>query len=182
MKGRVFCVRSQSELIALDGDTGASTGRSRRRRVRSIPTSGSAPSGLCFRSTSPISLLVLRTDDGRPITRRGARGERACCERPPMPVDENSVLLVSDRRTVKTIRPRARPDSWVYRESERPAGQRAAAALRHAERLLVLHDGRSLIRLDPATGSKRWACFLGMRRPERAPGLDGVRRRNGSTA
>jgi len=24
-----------------------------------------------------------------------------------------------------------------------------------------LHDGRTLIRLDPATGSKRWSCLLG---------------------
>jgi hypothetical protein len=30
-----------------------------------------------------------------------------------------------------------------------------------AERVLVLHNGRNLIRLDPATGSRRWACLLG---------------------
>ena len=31
-----------------------------------------------------------------------------------------------------------------------------------AERLLVLHDGRLLIRLDPVNGSKRWSAVLGI--------------------
>ncbi len=31
-----------------------------------------------------------------------------------------------------------------------------------SERLLVLHDGRLLIRLDPATGRKRWSSLLGI--------------------
>src|SRR5262249_48234139 len=30
-----------------------------------------------------------------------------------------------------------------------------------AERVLVLHNGRNLIRLDPATGQRRWSCLLG---------------------
>ncbi len=39
-----------------------------------------------------------------------------------------------------------------------------------SERLLVLHDGRLLIRLDPATGSKRWSCLLGFEDLSERPG------------
>ncbi len=31
----------------------------------------------------------------------------------------------------------------------------------NGECLLVLHEGHTLIRLDPATGEKRWECLLG---------------------
>jgi cellulose synthase operon protein C len=33
-----------------------------------------------------------------------------------------------------------------------------------------LHDGRTLIRLDPATGSKRWSCSLGSQDLSERPG------------
>ena len=45
-----------------------------------------------------------------------------------------------------------------------------------AERLLVLHDGRVLIRLDPVNGSKRWSDPAGDRGPERPARGDRLRR------
>ena len=39
-----------------------------------------------------------------------------------------------------------------------------------SERLLVLHDGRLLIRLDPSSGSRRWACLLGTQDLSERPG------------
>ena len=36
--------------------------------------------------------------------------------------------------------------------------------------MLVLHEGRTLIRLDPATGSKRWSCPLGLEDLSNRPG------------
>ena len=62
----------------------------------------------------------------------------------------------------------------------RPSGStRRAACCRSTVRpessaipsdLLVLHDGRTLIRLDPATGSKRWSCSLGSQDLSERPG------------
>ena len=44
-----------------------------------------------------------------------------------------------------------------------------------------LHDGRSLIRLDPATGSKRWSSLLGSEDLSERPGFDGAMTKSGST-
>ena len=79
-----------------------------------------------------------------------------------MPIDENSVLLVSDRRTVKRFDLTHGQTSWVYRESDDLPVNGPPRLLGDAERLLVLHDGHLLIRLDPATGLKRWSCLLGI--------------------
>ena len=69
VKGHVYCLRGQSELIALDGDTGA------------VDWSFSAPSGqinpnflvgadrTVLQVDKPNQLLVLRTDDGQPTSR-----------------------------------------------------------------------------------------------------------------
>ena len=52
-----------------------------------------------------------------------------------MPIDENSVLLVSDRRTVKRFDLVHGQTSWVYRESEQTArhtGRRGCWAMPNA--------------------------------------------------
>ena len=40
-------------------------------------------------------------------------------------------------------------------------------------RLFVLHDGRTLIRLDSASGSKKWSTLLGTDNLEQIPGGNG---------
>jgi cellulose synthase operon protein C len=90
-----------------------------------------------------------------------ALGEKELLERPPTPIDENSVLLVSDRRTVKRFDLASGQTSWVYRESDQMPTYGPPRMLGDAERLLVLHDGHLLIRLDAATGLKKWECVLG---------------------
>ena len=98
-------------------------------------------------------MLVLRTDDGQPISRT-ALDENERLERVPLSVDEDSVLLVSDRRTVKKFDLNHGQIVWVYQESTDLPVNGPPRLLGDAERLLVLHDGRLLIRLDPATGFK----------------------------
>ena len=78
VKGRVYCLRGQSELIALDGDTGA------------VDWSFSAPSGqinplflvgadrTMLQVDMPNQLLVLRTDDGRPTSRLRSKKTSGC--------------------------------------------------------------------------------------------------------
>src|SRR5205085_12566655 len=68
--------------------------------------------------------------------------------------------------------------SWNFRESLELTKQGAPRLLGDAERLLVFHDGTTVIRLDPATGEKLWSRPLGVEdlseRPE-ATVLDGAR-------
>ncbi len=76
VKGRIYCLRNHSELIALDGDTGA------------LDWSFSSPPGeinpklwigaerAVLQVDKPNQLLVLRTDDGRAGDPGAARRER----------------------------------------------------------------------------------------------------------
>jgi outer membrane protein assembly factor BamB len=78
-----------------------------------------------------------------------------------LPLDEDSVLLVVDRATIKKIDLIHGQTIWVSRESENLPVSGPPRLLGDSERLFM-HDGRSLFRLDPATGSKRWSSVLGI--------------------
>ena len=79
-----------------------------------------------------------------------------------MPIDEDHVLLVVDRRTVKNLDLGRGLFAWNYRESSEMPVNGPPRVLVDAERVLVLHDGRVLIRLDPQSGAKRWSSVLGI--------------------
>ena len=171
MKGRVFCLRGHRELIALDGDTGA------------LDWSFSSPPG----QINPNLLDRRRSDGpsgrqaqpvaGAPDRRRpaghasGARGKRAARARCPCPSTKIRSCWSPTAGRSRRFDLDHGQTVWVYQESKRAAGQRAARGLLgDSERLLVLHDGRTLIRLDPATGSKRWSCLLGIEDLSERPG------------
>ncbi len=160
VKGRLFCLRGTNELIALDGDTGA------------IDWTFSAPPGeinpniwigadrVVLQLDRPNQLLVLRTEDGQPVTRT-ALTDSEQLERPPLPMDDDSVLVVLDPRTVKKYDLNHGQIVWEYRESEDLPVNGPPRLLGDSDCVLILHEGHLLIRLDPATGSKRWAYLLG---------------------
>ncbi len=161
VKGRVFCLRGRRELIALDGDTGALDWSFSSPPGEINPNLWIGADRIVLQVDKPNQLLVLRTDDGQRVT-RVALADNELLERPPMPLDEDSVLLVPDRRTVKRFDLKHGQTQWVYQESKDLPVNGPPRLLGNPEHLLVLHDGRLLIRLDPATGSKRWSCLLGI--------------------
>ena len=109
---------------------------------------------------NPNRLLVLETESGRQVARAPlADGE--ALESAPVPIDEDHVLLVPDRRTVKNFDLGRGLFTWDYRESPEMPVNGPPRVLVDAERVLVLHDGRLLIRLDPVSGAKRWSSVLG---------------------
>jgi hypothetical protein len=109
----------------------------------------------------PNQLLVLETDTGRQVARTPlAEGE--ALERPPVPFDDDHVLLVPDRRTVRKFELSTGQFVWDYRESSELPVTGPPRVIVDAERLLVLHDGRVLLRLDPVNGSRRWSAVLGL--------------------
>jgi outer membrane protein assembly factor BamB/tetratricopeptide (TPR) repeat protein len=169
VKGRVFCLRGQSELLAFDGDTGALDWSFTSAAGQINPNFLIGPDRIVLEVEKPNQLLVLKTDDGQPILRT-ALEENERLERVPLLVDEDSVLLVSDRRTVKKFDLNHGQTVWVYRESADLPVNGPPRLMGDTERLLVLHDGRLLIRLDPATGSKKWSCPLGYQDLSERPG------------
>jgi outer membrane protein assembly factor BamB len=175
-KGRVFCVRSHSELYAIDGDSGALEWSFTSPPGQIIPNLWIGAEQAVLQIDKPNQLLVLSTGDGR-LVNRTALNESEQLQRPPLPIDETSVILVSDRCTVKRFDLKRGQTSWVFQESKKPPTNGPPRMLGGAETLLMLHDGATLIRLDAATGKKRWETFLGENLSER-PGSIAVDGRN----
>ncbi len=161
VKGRLFLLRGQHDLVALDVDTGAVdwTFSAPPREINSNLTIGD--DRIWMQVDKPNELLVLRTDDGQMLSRHSL-GENEFLRRPPVPVDEDAILLVPDLLTVKKFDTSHGQTIWMYRESDDLPVNGPPRVFSDGERVLVLHDGRLLNRLDPATGSKRWSCPLGI--------------------
>jgi outer membrane protein assembly factor BamB len=158
--GRLYCLRDDQELIAIDGDTGTA-GWSFSAGAPINPRVWIGPERIVLQVQKPSQLVVLESENGGQVGRLSlAEGESL--ERPPVPLDEDHVLVVPDRRTVKNFDLSRCQFTWDYRESAELPVNGPPRILVDAERVLVLHDGKQLIRLDPINGSRRWATALGI--------------------
>jgi outer membrane protein assembly factor BamB len=169
VKGRLFLLRGEHELIALDVDTGAIDWSFSSPPREINPNLSIGDDRIWMQVSKPNQLLVLRTDDGQMVMRHSL-GDNEFLKRPPIPVDEDSLLLVPDLLTVKKLDVGHGQSTWIYRESDVPPVNGPPRVFGDAERVLVLHDGRLLNRLDPATGSRRWSCLLGIEDLSERPG------------
>jgi outer membrane protein assembly factor BamB len=175
--GRVFCLRGGRELVAFDGDTGLVDWSFSPPAGTINPNLWIGPERIVLQVLKPGAVLVLETGNGR---RRAEHPQNDDDEwaRPPLPIDDDHVALVTDRRTVALFDLRRGVSSWNFRESLELPKHGAPRLLGDAERLIVIHDGCTAIRLDPATGLKRWTRPMGVEdlseRPE-ATVLDGER-------
>jgi outer membrane protein assembly factor BamB len=175
--GRIFCQRGGSELLAFDGDTGLVDWSFSPLSGTINPHLWIGPQRIVLQVCKPGAILVLETANGR---RRAEypQGENEEWARAPLPIDDDHVALVANRRTVALFDLRRGENAWIFRESLELPKHGAPRLLGNAERLLVIHDGTDVIRLDPATGDKLWSKPLGIEdlseRPE-ATVLDGER-------
>ncbi len=182
---RVYCLRGDRQLIGLDGETGLVdwTFTSSAGTINSNVLV--TPEFVLLQLQKPNAAVVLDATTGR---RRAefALGEDDDWARPPLAIDADHVALVANRRTVALFDLTRGTNSWVFRESGEMPRNGPPRLFGDSERLLLVHDGNELIRLDAATGVKRWSRPLGSEnlseRPE-AFALDGdqvywVNRRN----
>jgi outer membrane protein assembly factor BamB len=171
-RGRLVFLRGNKELVALDGDSGAVD-------WSFSPAIGKVSSDLAIGADriilevqEPNQLLALRTDDGQPFARTKL-DETEALKRPPLPIDDDSVVVVTDPRTIKRfdLAQGQLKMAWTYHtslEAVLPVNG-APTLMGDAERLLVLYDGQTLIRLDAASGSKEWSTLLGTENLSRHP-------------
>jgi outer membrane protein assembly factor BamB/tetratricopeptide (TPR) repeat protein len=154
--GRVICLRGDRAILAFDGDTGqvdwSYTPTAGRIHSRALV----GPHRIVFQVRKPNSLVVLDTATGR---RRAEylQGDEEEWSRNPVAIDDDHVMLVTDRRTVALFDLSRGVNAWVFRESNGMPTNGPPRVIFDGERLLVLHNGEDLIRLDPASGSKRWS-------------------------
>ncbi len=157
---RIFCLRGDQALMAFDGDSGLVDWSYTPPAGRINPHLLVGPRRIVLQVRKPNAVLVLDTATGR---RQGefARLDDEEWPRDPLPIDDDHVALVADRMTVALFDVARGVNAWVFRETAELPRYGAPRLLGDADRLLVLHDGRELIRLDPATGAKAWARLLG---------------------
>jgi cellulose synthase operon protein C len=182
---RVYCLRGDRQLIGLDGETGQVDWTFTSSAGTINPNVLVTPEFALLQLQKPNAAIVLDATTGR---RRAefALGEDDDWARPPLAIDADHVALVANRRTVALFDLTRGTNSWVFRESGEMPRNGPPRLFGDSERLLLVHDGNELIRLDAATGVKRWSRPLGSEnlseRPE-AFALDGdqvywVNRRN----
>lgn len=174
---RIFCLRGERELVALDGDTGLADWSYTPATGSINPLLWIGPRRIVLQVLKPNTIHVLETSDGRRVGEY-RRSEEEGWARAPLPIDDDHVALVTDRRTVALFDLKRGVDSWVFRESKELPKNGPPLLLGNAERLLVLQDGTELIRLDPATGVERWSRPLGAENLSERPqsvALDGDR-------
>jgi outer membrane protein assembly factor BamB/tetratricopeptide (TPR) repeat protein len=159
--GRIFCLRGQEELLAIDGETGAIDWSFLSKGGAINPRLWIGPQRAVLQVQNPNRLLVLETETGSQVSRT-LLSEGETLERPPVPIDDDHVLVVPDRRTIKKFDLACGQFTWDYRESAEMPVNGPPRVLADGERLLVLHDGRLLVRLDPQSGAKRWSTMLGI--------------------
>jgi tetratricopeptide (TPR) repeat protein len=174
---RVFCLRGTRELIAFDGDTGLVDWSFTPLAGAINPNLWIGPQRIVLQVQKPSAILALETSNGHRQSEYPQTEEDEWA-RPPLAIDDDHVALVPDRRTVALFDLRRGVNSWNFRESPELPKHGAPRLLGDAERLVVIHDGCTAIRLDPATGEKLWSRPLGVEdlseRPE-ATALDGER-------
>ncbi len=166
---RIFCVRGhparlpvggEPELViqaimAFDGDTGLvdwsytpPTGRINRHLIV-------GPRRIVLQVRKPNQVLVLDTATGR---RQGVfpQGEAEEWPRDPIGLDDDHVGLVVNRTKVANFDTTKGTYAWEFEESKDSPRLGPPRLFSDSERLLVLHEGQNLMRLDPVTGSKLW--------------------------
>ncbi len=158
--GKVVCLRGDQAILCVDGDTGQVDWTYAPGAGRINPRLLVGPERIVLQVRQPNAVLVLDTATGR---RRAefARGDEEEWARDPLPIDDDHVVLDPDRRTVALFDLNRGVDAWTFRESTELPRHGPPRLLGDAGRLLVVHNGNDLIRLDPATGKKRWSRPLG---------------------
>ncbi len=158
--GKVVCLRGDQAILAVDGDAGQVDWTYAPAAGRINPRMLVGPERIVLQVRKPNSVLVLDTATGR---RRAEfpQGDEEEWARDPLPIDDDHVALVADRRTVALFDLGRGVDAWSFRESPDLPKHGPPRLVGDAERLLVLHNGTDLIRLDPMTGKKRWSRPIG---------------------
>lgn len=158
---QVYCLRGERELIAIDGETGQINWSFSATTGTLNPNLLITPERILLQIRKPNAALVLEAETGRRCVEFPLDAD-VDWARPPLSIDTDRVVIVSDRRTVILFDVARGVNAWTFRESQEMPKNGPPLVFGDAERLLLVHDGNELIRLDAATGSKSWARPLGV--------------------
>ncbi|HEY2155266.1 MAG TPA: PQQ-binding-like beta-propeller repeat protein, partial [Isosphaeraceae bacterium] len=159
--GRVVCLRGDQAIVAIDGETGQVDWTYAPSVGRINPRLLAGPERIVLQVRKPNAVFVLDTATGRRRAEFPQGDDDEEWARDPLPIDDDHVALVPDRRTVALLDLNRGKNAWSFRESTELPKHGPPRLVGDAERLLVIQDGTDLIRLDPMTGKKRWSRPIG---------------------
>ncbi len=175
---RLICLKGDSSILAIDGELGQVEWSYSVSGMALNPLIGVSPRRIVAQTVGDkLGLLVLETETGRKVMST-ERSEKAAWQRAPVSIDDDHVILVVDALTVVSFDVATASDSWSFRESDSLPKYGHPRAFVDGDRLLVLHDGVTLVRIDSKNGRLIWRALLGSedlsRRPE-ALAIDGTK-------
>ena len=175
--GRIFCLKGERELLAIEGDRGLVDWSFSSPGGEINPRLLVGPHKIVLQLRKPDSILILETSNGRKLGEFLTTSDEEW-PRAPFPIDDDHVALVTDPMTIALFDLSKGVNSWRVRSSQKMPTHGAPRFLGDAERLFIVNDGTELIRIDPMTGAKKWSRLLGVEdlgdHPE-ALALDGER-------
>ena len=154
--GRVFLIRGDRELVALDGDTGLVDWSYQPAAGEINPRYWAGDRRVALQVRSPNALVVLETGRGRARELPGAEDDEPWA-RDPLPMDEDHVAVATEDQTVALLDLNRGAMAWSVPHRSTLPSVGAPRLLGETGRLVVLYGGRELVRLDPATGRSAWA-------------------------
>lgn len=159
---RVFALRGDRELVAVDGDSGLLDWSFAPEAGAIHPRLHVGPGRAVLQVREPNAVVVLDTETGLRRARYPQEEQEQAWARDPMPVDEDHLALVIDARTVALWDAGRGSYAWTYREPSALPRSGPPLLLGDAGRLLVLRDGSELVRLDVVNGHRVWSRVLGI--------------------
>jgi outer membrane protein assembly factor BamB len=184
VRNRVLCLRGDHTLMAFDGDTGQVDWSFTATAGRINPRLYVGEKRIVFQLRKPNAIVVLETSNGV-VRREFTQGDVDEWPRDPLPIDDDSIVLVADRMTVALFDLKQGVNSWAFQESKEMPKYGPPRIFGDSDRLFLVHNGIELIQLNRTTGKKIWSKPLGdedlSERPEAfALGGDKVFVANGS--
>ncbi len=152
---RIFCLRGDQSLMAFDGDSGLLDWSYSPPTGKINPHLLVGPRRIVLQVRKPNAVLVLETATGRRHV-EFPQPEDEEWPRDPLPIDDDHVALVVSRTKVAKFDTLKGSFVWEFEETRDSPRLGAPRLFCDAERLLVLHEGQNLMRLDLATGAKAW--------------------------
>ena len=144
--------------MAFDGDSGLIDWSYTPSTGRINPHLLVGPRRIVLQIRKPNMVLVLDTATGR-RRHEFAQPEEEEWPRDPLPIDDEHVALVVNRTKVANFDTSKGTYAWEFEETKDSPRLGPPRLFCDAERLLVLHEGHDLMRLDLATGAKAWPSW-----------------------
>lgn len=159
---RVFCRLGRSELLAINGETGLIDWTFSPVEGKIGPCLGIGAERILLQLREPNSILVLETETGR-IEMELARGpDEPEWPRDPLEWNSNQWVIVPNRQSIGLLDLNRKSMTWTARLAEVLPRHGPPRAIIDEGRLVVLHDGVMLIRLDIGSGKELWRAPLGI--------------------